>query len=472
MKRTVFRAGQYALASLLAAMVTTSCQTGRDSDLLSPDAGVAAPSGARLSANVDYVAGEVLVKFRKGADKEKKDKALGKVKAEVAEKIKTKAMEKAGDDEGLTLIKTPLSVEEAIAELKGSPDVELAEPNYIYHHQAVSTDPYFTNGSLWGMYGPSTSPSNAFGSNAAAAWAGGNTGTRSVVVGIIDEGFQPNHPDLDANVWTNPFDPVDGRDNDGNGYIDDTNGWDFANNDRTIYDGGNRGSLDDHGTHVAGTIGAEANGSGVAGVNWAVTMISAKCLGRNGGTTANAIKAVDYLTDLKIRHGLNIVASNNSWGGGGYSKALFDAIERANSAGILFIAAAGNGGSDGVGDNNDVTLSYPSGYSNENVIAVASITSSGARSSFSNFGATTVDIGAPGSGIWSTTAFNTYSSYNGTSMATPHVTGAAALYAAAKPGATATTIKNAILTSAVPTASLSGRCTTGGRLDVNAMLSK
>ena len=166
------------------------------------------------------------------------------------------------------------------------------------------------------------------------------------------------------------------------------------------------------------------------------------------------------------------MATNNSWGGGGYSQALYDAISRANAGNILFIAAAGNGGNDGVGDNNDAVASYPSNYNLPNIIAVAAITSSGAKSSFSNYGATTVDLGAPGSGIISTTAFNSYSSYSGTSMATPHVTGAAALYASVKTGSNAAAIKSAILSSAVPTSSLSGKTVTGGRLDANAALSK
>jgi subtilisin family serine protease len=323
------------------------------------------------------------------------------------------------------------------------------------------------------MYGDGTSPANQYGSQAGEAWAAGHTGSASVYVGIIDEGIQYDHPDLAGQVWTNAKDPVDGIDNDGNGYVDDIGGWDFDGNDNTIYDGGTRGSLDDHGTHVAGTIGAKSDGKGVVGVNWNVTLISGKFLGRRGGTTANAIKAVDYFTDLKTRHGLNIVATNNSWGGGGFSQGLLDAVVRAAKANILFIAAAGNGGSDGLGDDNDRTASYPSGYNTTSgagydaVIAVAAITSSGAKSNFSNYGATTVDIGAPGSGVWSTTAYNTYSSYSGTSMATPHVTGGAALYASTHPGSSAATIKNAILSSAVPTASLNGKTATGGRLNVS-----
>jgi subtilisin family serine protease len=366
-----------------------------------------------------------------------------------------------------------MGVPAAVQALRNSPDVEYAEPNWIYQHQAASNDPYYTNGSLWGMYGDATSPANQYGSQAGEAWARGSTGSAGVYVGIIDEGIQLDHPDLSGQIWTNPFDKPDGVDNDGNGYVDDSNGWDFDGNNNTIYDGGARGSLDDHGTHVAGTIGAKADGKGVVGVNWSVTMISGKFLGRRGGTTANAVKAVDYFTDLKTRHGLNIVATNNSWGGGGYSQALHDAVVRGAKANILFIAAAGNGGSDGVGDNNDATASYPSNYNTtkdagyDAVIAVAAITSSGSRSAFSNYGATTVDIGAPGSGVNSTTAYNTYSSYGGTSMATPHVTGGAALYAAANPTATAAQIRQAILGSAVPTASLSGITVTGGRLNVS-----
>jgi subtilisin family serine protease len=459
-----FRSLRSAAATALTATVLVA---GCKSEVNDPAAPESPLSSTRTAAGQEIVADEVLVKFSEDADETKKRNALGKVNGQEVETILTKAMAKAGRKEGIKVLKVNKKIAEAIAELESMPGVEFAEPNYVYYHAATSTDSYFTNGSLWGMYGATTSPANTFGSNAAAAWAAGSTGSSSVVVGIVDEGVQVAHPDLDANVWRNPFETLDGVDNDGNGYVDDVNGWDFANNDRTVYDGGNRGNLDDHGTHVAGTIGVESNGTGVVGVNWNVKMISAKFLGRNGGTTANAIKAIDYLTDLKTRHGLNIVASNNSWGGGGYSQALYDAISRANNAGILFVAAAGNSGT-----NNDATASYPANYNLPNVIAVAAIDRTGALASFSQYGATTVDLGAPGVGVWSTTASNTYSSYNGTSMATPHVTGAVALYKSVNTGATAAQIKNAILTSTVPTASLSGKTVTGGRLNAFAALSK
>src|SRR5204863_9845200 len=161
------------------------------------------------------------------------------------------------------------------------------------------------------------------------------------------EGAMFAHEDLSANFWTNTFDPVDGKDNDGNGYIDDVHGWDFANNDNSTFDG----TTDDHGTHVSGTIGAKGgNGKGIAGVNWNVTILSGKFLGPDGGDTFSAVEAIDYFVDLKKRQGINLVAINASWGGGGYSQSLHDSIIRAAKAGIIFCAAAGN---DSL--NNDVT---------------------------------------------------------------------------------------------------------------------
>lgn len=457
MRKTVF------YFSILSIGFFTACKKDLPSnDVLSDLSQAPSGNGSGQEIGAAFEPNEILVKFKKGTSQTGKEKAMARITGNVKEKIHTKAMQRSGDDEGVFLLRTPLGVLEAIEKMKGGVEIEYAEPNWIYTHSAVSTDPYNTNGSLWGMNGDASSPASLFGSQAAEAWAAGHTGNKSVYVGIIDEGIQFSHPDLNANIWVNSFDPEDGRDTDGNGYVDDTRGWDFDGNNNTIYDGGRKGLLDDHGTHVAGTIGAEGDGAGVVGVNWNVTLISGKFLGRSGGTSANAIKAVDYFTDLKIRHGLNIVATNNSWGGGGFSQGLYDAISKANDAGILFIAAAGNSGT-----NNDLTASYPSNYDLPNVIAVAAIDINGKLASFSQYGANTVDIGAPGVGIWSTTALNGYSSYNGTSMATPHVTGGAALYASTNPGATAATIKAAILNSAVYTPDLAGKCVTNGRLNVS-----
>jgi len=413
-----------------------------------------------------FVANELLVKFKSGVSTSVRDSALSHISGSIAEKILTHAMKRSGDKEGFLLVNTPKGVLNAIGLLKKLDAVEYAEPNYIYTTDAIADDSYFVNDSLWGMYGASTFPANQYGCNAATAWAAGHTGSSDVYVGIIDEGYMYTHEDLAANAGINPGEIPDNKiDDDGNGYVDDVYGWNFAGNNNKIFDA----SLDDHGTHVAGTIGAVGNnGKGVAGVCWSVKLLSGKFMGRKGGTTADAVKAIDYFTALK-KAGLNIVATNNSWSGGDYSQALYDAIERANAAGILFIAAAGNNAW-----NCDKMPCYPASYTNSNIISVAAITSSGELPYYSNYGLTSVDIAAPGSGIISCVpqvikgkTFSGYASSDGTSMAAPHVTGAVALYLSTHPGATASEIINAILSSAIPTASLSGKCVTGGRLNVS-----
>jgi thermitase len=453
------------LAATLVLAVATAAQPP-----LPPKASAA--TNARAPRAV--AARQVLVQFKPGAKDAEIARSLAAHGAKVHKHIRTEPMrEKA--ERGIHVLETGKPLEATLRELAADPTVLFAEPNWVYRHQATADDPYFAAGNLWGTYGDNTHPANVFGSQAARAWAAGYTGTNAVCVGIIDEGVDWQHPDLAANVWSNAADPVDGVDNDGNGYIDDVHGWNFHANSGAVYDVGG----DDHGTHVAGTIGASgANSIGIAGVNWNVTMIPAKFLGPDGGTTADAIEAVDYFVDLKQRHGLNIVALNNSWGGGGYSQGLHAAINRAAKAGILFIAAAGNGDAYAVGINNDAYENYPSNYDTtratytepavafNGVIAVAAIDSSGNLGGFSNFGATSVHLGAPGVGIWSTIPGGGYAAYNGTSMATPHVTGAAALYASTHPAASAAQVRHAILGSVTPTESLVGTTTTGGRLNV------
>ncbi len=419
-----------------------------------------------MAAGRPYVSTEMLVQFRPGASALEKQAALRSIGASPLQTVRSGLAR--GDLQGelqLAHVPAAIGVARAMQALEAQPQVDFAEPNWVYTHTATSNDPYYLNNQLFGMYGDATTPANAFGSQAGEAWAAGHTCNSDIYVGIIDEGAMFAHEDLAANFWTNPFDPVNGLDDDGNGRVDDVHGWDFANGDSSTFDGAG----DDHGSHVSGTVaGVGGNGKGVAGVCWTAKLISAKFLGRNGGTTANAIAAVDYLTDLKTRHGINLVATNNSWGGGGFSAALEAAIERANSANILFVAAAGN-----ESNNNDLTPSYPGSYGNANIISVAAISSTGALASFSNFGATSVDLGAPGVAIFSTVPLSSkgkivssYASYNGTSMATPHVTGAAALYASTHPGSTALQIKAAILSAVVATPSLAGKTATGGRLNV------
>jgi len=415
---------------------------------------------AGLAAGRDHVASEMIVAFKPQATAAARAKALARVGAQGIGLIRAASARDGEGDVELMRLPSAVALSRAIDVLSADEAIDYAEPNWLYHHEAVSNDTLFTGGSLWGM-------STGFGSGAVTAWVVGHTGSSLVYIGIIDEGVMLGHEDLAANAGVNPGEIAgNGRDDDGNGYIDDVTGWDFDGNNNSTFDG----TSDDHGTHVAGTIaGVGGNGKGVAGVVWSAKLLSAKFLGKRGGTTANAIKAVDYFTDLKTRHSLNLVATSNSWGGGGFSKGLADAITRANNANILFIAAAGN-----ESNNNDANASYPGNYSSANVIAVAAIDRNGALASFSNYGATTVDIGAPGVAVTSTVPTSSknrglsgYASYSGTSMATPHVSGAAALYASTHPGATAAQIKAAILGSATPTASLAGKTATGGRLNVS-----
>lgn len=420
-----------------------------------------------LATGAAHVPGELLVQYRAGVTPASRTRPLtGIYAADVVQTLRAGAQRRDGRGDLVRVrFSRTIDIAAAMRALQADPAVDFAEPNWLYTTQDVSDDPYYTSGQLWGMQGAGTTPANPYGSGAAAAWEAGKTCSSDVVVGVIDEGMHVRHKDLRDNVWANPGEIAgNGVDDDGNGYIDDVNGWDFVGDDASVFDG----RSDDHGTHVSGTIAARGgNAQGVAGVCWNLQLISAKFLGAGGGTTADAILAVDYMTDLKTRRGLNLVATNNSWGGGGFSQGLKDAIDRAGAADILFVAAAGNSGA-----NMETTNFYPAGYDSENIISVANITSTGNLSGSSNYGATRVDLGAPGTGIWSTVPGrfkfqSKYASYSGTSMASPHVAGAVALYKSLNPGATGAQIKAAILAATIPTPSLAGKTVTGGRLDVS-----
>jgi subtilisin family serine protease len=365
---------------------------------------------------------------------------------------------------GTVLVRMPGAAPEDVdAWMAASADVAVVEPNLVRNVAATPDDPRF--GELWGMNNTGQTGGVADADiDAPEAWSL-TTGSRSVVVAVIDTGINPNHPDLAANMWVNPGEIAgNGLDDDGNGFIDDVRGWDFANGDNN--------PMDDHGhgTHVAGTIGAVGNnGVGVAGVNWQVSLLAVKFLNAQGrGTTDAELSALNYVTMLRQTYGVNIVASNNSYGGGSFSTVERNTIDAQTKAGILFVAAAGNAGA----NNDGSSPNYPSSYDLPGIIAVAATNANDGLASFSSYGATSVDLGAPGVQILSTRSTGGYTTMSGTSMATPHVAGAVALAAAYRPDATAQQIKAAILDGTDPIASLQGETVTGGRLNLMGMLGR
>jgi subtilisin family serine protease len=326
---------------------------------------------------------------------------------------------------------------------------QVISPNLI-----TPNDNYYSM--QWALNNPDDSDIDA-----PQAWEMG-TGSSDTIVAVIDTGVDYTHPDLAENMWKNPGElgGVPGVDDDGNGYIDDIYGINAINNS------GNPRDDHGHGTHVAGTIGAVGNnGIGVAGVTWNVKMIAVKFLNSSGsGSGFNAIKSIDYITTLK-NSGINVILSNNSWGGGGYYQGLRDAIARNRTAGILFVAAAGNSSV-----NNNIYPHYPASYTLDNIISVAATASSHNLAPFSNWGSYSVDLAAPGVSIVSTYFNNRYAKMSGTSMATPHVAGALALLHSYVPHYTWEDLRNNLLNNVRTFQTLTGKVATNGRLNVKNML--
>ncbi len=396
-----------------------------------------------------YVKDELLIRFKKNTP--------GAKVFEATTRLGLAHLENLGDT-GWQRVKiaTGVEVNRAADLARFEPDIESAQPNFYYHLLATPNDPQWGVSGLYGL--PKIS--------APAAWDL-TTGSSSVVVANIDTGMRYTHEDLAANMWTNPGEiQGNGIDDDNNGFADDYYGYDFFFNDPDPLD------ENGHGTHVGGTIGAVGNNAlGVVGVNWNVRIMAIKIYNTSGfGTTSSMlINAYNYVRMMKNR-GINIRVTNNSYAGCdeacGYDQATKDALDAMGNAGVLNVFAAGNNGW-----NNDTAAApaFPAAYTSPSILSIASSTNTDVRSGFSNYGPVSVDLAAPGSSILSTTrtSNSSYGGLSGTSMAAPHVTGAAALLAAYNPLLSAASLKATLMNSVDPLTGWGSTPTrTNGRLNV------
>jgi large repetitive protein len=422
------------------------------------------PESVSTQPGGGYVPGEVLVKFKSETPaviEQGVHAAMGAVR-------KRELGLRGGR---VTQVRLPhgMTVEEGVTRYRNNANVEYAEPNYLRHTLVVPNDTRF--GELWGLNNTGQPVNGVHGTadadiDAPEAWDV-TTGSSNVVVAVVDSGVDRSHPDLAANIWTNAGEvPGNGVDDDGNGFIDDVHGWDFVDNDN------DPNAEDDisHGTHVSGTIAAVGNNSvGVTGVMWTAQIMPVRFIDAMGeGGLAEEVMAIQYAID----NGAKII--NASFGGAGFSLTEYNEIAAANAAGLLLVAAAGNEKA-----NNDAIPSYPASYDVShvvqgishpglpNIIAVAATTQTDALASFSNYGITSVHLGAPGTNILSTVNMPTvgYAFYQGTSMATPHVTGVAGLVASVDPSLTPAEIRRAIVNSVDKKSLLASKVLSGGRLN-------
>ena len=420
-------------------------------------ASAALPSHARAAEarqGAAYVPGELLVRFERGVTADER----GELRREQG-----LVFERNVPLPGVQLVQTGATPAAAAARaLEREEGVVYAEPNYVYRSSGVPNDPGFSQ--LWGLSSIGQSVAGKIGTadadiDAPEAWDV-TTGLASTVVAVVDSGVDHGHPDLASNIWANPGETAgNGVDDDGNGYVDDARGWNFV--------GGNADTSDSngHGTHVAGTIGARGNDAvGVAGVNWQVSLLPVRATNAAGsGTAAQIAAALAYAGNEGAR------IANVSLGAPFVSSAIADAIAR--SPNTLFVAAADNGGADGVGDNTDAVGDFPCSLSTPNVVCVAASDRNDELARFSNFGRASVDLAAPGVDIVSTAPGRRYALRNGTSFATPHVAGVAALVWSRYPSASVETVRNALLRGVDPKPGLADRLVSGGRLNASSSVS-
>lgn len=403
----------------------------------------------------EAVAGEVLVRMRPSAQAVQQ-------RARVAAAADAPAAETLGRSGLHRMRSRRFSTAQLVSQMSQDPEVEYAEPNWVLRASVLPNDPTFTH--LWGLFNTGSNTWGGAGTagvdiDAPSAW-NVTTGTRSVVVGVIDTGVDYNHQDLAPNMWSAPTSFTVNIAGQAITCAAGTHGFNAITRTCDPMDD----ATNPHGSHVAGTIGAAGNnGSGITGVNWTTSMMGLKFLGANGsGSTSDAILAIEFAIQAKAIFGgaANVRVLNNSWGGGGYSTALTNEITAASNAGILFVVAAGN-----ATQNIDATPDYPASYTNANILTVAATDNHDAIASFSNYGPTAVDVAAPGVAIYSTGRNNTYLSMNGTSMAAPHVAGAAALVLAGC-GATTAELKAQLMSTVDNVPALATRVGTSGRINV------
>lgn len=412
------------------------------------------------TGNGHYRAGEMLVRFKHGIAKASAIKTHQTIGASVKRRFNL-----APDIEHVRLPEG-LSVRDAIAAYMSDPNVLYAEPNYIRHAaETVPDDPFFNL--QWSLQNTGQSVNWTRGADIKAtdAWDI-SKGSEQVIIAFLDTGIDYNHPDLTGNIWLNIVeDPNNGMDDDGNGRIDDRMGWNFVSNSNDPKDD------EGHGTHVAGITGAVGNNStGIAGVIWNVKLMPLKILNDKGeGTIADEIAAIDYA----IAKGAKII--NASFTGSDFSNFEFDMINTANSAGVLLVTAAGNGGDDSIGDDNDLFPQYPAGYNLPNIVSVASTNQNDRRASFSNYGQKSVHVAAPGEDILSTfplsLVISGYKYDSGTSMSAPIVSGLAGLLYSHYPVFNYSQIRGIILRYVDILPNLQGVIRTGGRINAYRSLS-
>jgi len=413
------------------------------------------------ASNPLYVDNQILVKFREEAAPQAgpdfiDDRMLPIGKGRVRELAPEMSERRGGPY--LIELDGQVSVEEAVRRAKADPRVEYAEPNYLYQASAVTpNDTHFDR--MWGLFNSGSLGKSGADIGATRAWSI-TTGSSDLVVAVIDSGADLSHPDLAANAWVNPGEIAgNGLDDDANGKVDDINGWNFAGKNNKIY---NSPEFDFHGTHVAGSIGAVGNnGRGVTGVAWNVKIMSLKFLDKKDGkgSTSDAISAILYAVGQR-RLGQNVRVINASWGGPGESLALRDAIAFAGQEGILFVCAAGNDAA-----NVDSKPDYPVRWTDSlpTLLSVTSVDEGDNLSEFSNIGHVAVSVAAPGDRILSTLPENGYGFASGTSMATPYVSGIAALLWSSEPNLTPAQVKRRIIETSEPVIALASNVTSAGR---------